>query len=234
MAGHVAVGADMCELAMRPVASVRVPRRPATSVRVCPPSGRKCPHSQVVRSGSSSFASSSPTSVLARLGPPVHAAVPIRERSDGCALVEDNMNRQNLGVRLARARDRHLGPRLKDGVNLSPVDDDARELVSWLFVGVRRQLAAVIRQGAGPAEVIVGTGPAGSLKRLKALELLTQSSGPVQWPLAIECSTHPFHCEWVELKKWASGEGLFLRGRTELDPVYSRCVYLVTAWPANM
>lgn len=142
------------------------------------------------------------------------------------------MGRQTLGAKLARTLGAQLltyrGPedtaRLRSEANI--------RIVQWLFLDVRRRLAAVTRAGAGPAEVIVGHRSAATPKRDRAVELLLRSSGEVHWTLAIECLSHPFHPEWLKLKEWALTEGLYLRGRAALDPVCSTCVYYVSAWPA--
>ena len=191
----------------------RFRRNPAANVRVRRQSGCGCPHS--LRSQVAGALATRGTYQSLR---PTWEDIKLGRKTLGAKLV------CTLGAQLATYRGNEDTAGLRSEANI--------RIVQWLFADVRRRLAAVTRAGAGPAEVIVGHRSAATPKKDRAVELLLRGSGEAHWTLAIECLSHPFHTEWLELKKWAMTEGLYLRGRAALDPVCSTCVYYVSAWPA--
>lgn len=40
---------------------------------------------------------------------------------------------------------------------------------------------------------------------------LMRVSAPTCWDLAIQAETHPFHREWMQFRKWAKSEDLFVQ-----------------------
>lgn len=148
------------------------------------------------------------------------------------AFWEDTLRKLKLGAHLARDLECQLGSYLPEPL---PADErkKAGKSVSRLFSGAKRQLAGVVAAGAGPIEVIVAPKLKSPQRETCAIGVLERSSGSLQWTRAIECPSHDFHAQWVELKNWALHEGLYLAGRTELHPVYNTTVYVLVAWPAG-
>jgi hypothetical protein len=149
-----------------------------------------------------------------------------------CAFLEDILRQLELGERIARDLERQLGGYLPEPLAADKRKDAAKSVLR-LFAAAKRQLAGVIAAGTGPVEVIVGSKRESAPGTTSAIEVLERSSGPLQWTRAIECPSHDFHVQWVALKNWALQEGLYLRGQTELDPVYNTSVYMLVAWPAG-
>jgi hypothetical protein len=88
--------------------------------------------------------------------------------------------------------------------------EQARKEVAWLFRRLQRRVSGVIAAG-GRAEVNIGSDAESQCRADQALRMLVRCSGNVQWQLAIELETHPFHQEWRDLLAWGHRERLFSR-----------------------
>lgn len=197
---------------MRPLASVRVTRCPATNVRVRSASGMKCPSSRLVRNRLSSLASSSSMTVRAHSGAPVRAAVPMRVRSDGCTVVDDKMDAASWPRVSLRRWDPQLRAHFQDKKSRPALEPS---LTRNLSLGCSLECASNLRPWPRSSHGWVRPG-----RNTVGSQLGT---GPVAARTPVFTASVP---ERTGELKWALGYGLFFQARRGLDGLYSRCVYL--------